>query len=104
MADPFTPDTPNLGSGDADSRDAGRQQDPTGANPEDRSFQPEQDGDTADADADAGRRFGGDDSQDQGGGYASQQELDAQADTSRDNHQTPRGNDAVRDTDDNLGQ
>jgi hypothetical protein len=35
-------------------------------------------------------------------GELSQAELDALADTSRDNHQTPRGNDAVRDTDDNL--
>jgi hypothetical protein len=82
MADPFTPDTPNLGSGEADSRDAGRRQDSTGAKPEDRSFR-EQEG---------------------AGGGLSQQELDAQADTSRDKHQTPRGNDAVRDTDDNLGQ
>lgn len=31
-----------------------------------------------------------------------QDQLDARADMSRDNHQTPRGNDAVRDTDDNL--
>jgi hypothetical protein len=104
MADPFTPETPNLGSSDADSRDAGRSQDPAGSNAEDRSFKPDQDGDTADADADAGRRFGGADDEGQGGGYASQQELNAQSDASRDNHQTPRGNDAVRDTDDNLGQ
>lgn len=73
MADPFTPDTPHLGSEDSDARDGGRRQDPAGKTPEDRSFQ-------------------------------TQQELDVQADASRDNHQTPRGNDAVRDTDDNLGQ
>ena len=35
--------------------------------------------------------------------YDSQGDLDARADTTRDNHQTPRGNDAVRDTADNLG-
>ena len=37
------------------------------------------------------------------GANATQADLDARADTSRDNHQTPRGNDAVRDTADNLG-
>jgi hypothetical protein len=40
MADPFTPDVPRLGSdeAEADARDAGRRQDPTGAMPQDRSF------------------------------------------------------------------
>ena len=36
--------------------------------------------------------------------FLTQPELDANTDTSRDNHQTPRGNDAVRDVNDNLGQ
>lgn len=37
------------------------------------------------------------------GGSDTQLNLNARADASRDNHQTPRGNDAVRDTADNLG-
>ena len=38
-----------------------------------------------------------------GGANDTQADLDARFDTTRDNHQTPRGNDAVRDTADNLG-
>jgi hypothetical protein len=97
MADPFTPDTPHLGSDDAeaDARDAGRRQDPTGSSGEDRSFA---DGEEADADADADRRFAG-----TGGQSPSQQERDQQADTSRDDRQSPLDRNASADIAENLG-
>jgi hypothetical protein len=51
MADPFTPEVPRLGSdqAEADARDGGRRQDPTGALPQGRSFrsQPAPDADVS---------------------------------------------------------
>jgi hypothetical protein len=103
MSDPFTPATPPLSSeeNESDARDFGRSQDPTGATSEDRSFTGS---DEADADADAARRLGEAGGQQQGREHESQQELDANTDTSRDDRQNPLGQNAGADTADNLGQ
>ena len=76
MSDPFTPDTPHLGSDDAqsDSRDLGRRQDPTGA-PQERSFRTQEDGDTEADEGDVNR------------GVMTQNELDArEGDNPRGSH------------------